>query len=137
MEEVFSGITIVKGFGRETYESERFRHRNTAYYRVMMRAVRTSELNTPIMEAIGALGVAAVVYYGGRQVIAGTTTPGTFFSFLFAIMMLYEPLRKLSRINSVLQRALAAAERVFTMLDIPGEGDEPAEQPALAPIQSP
>ncbi len=135
LEEVFSGITIVKGFGRETYESERFRHRNTAYYRVMMRAIRTSELNTPIMEAIGALGVAAVVYYGGRQVIAGTTTPGTFFSFLFAIMMLYEPLRKLSRINSVLQRALAAAERVFTILDIPGEGDEPAEKPALAPIQ--
>jgi subfamily B ATP-binding cassette protein MsbA len=135
LEEVFRGITIVKGFGRETHESARFRQRNEAYYRVMRRTIRASELSGPIMEGIGALGVAAVVLYGGQKVIAGTTTAGTFFSFLFAIMMLYEPLRKLSRLNAVIQQAGAAAERVFAVLDMPGEMQEQAQKPALPPIR--
>jgi ATP-binding cassette, subfamily B, bacterial MsbA len=132
IEEVCSGIAIVKGFGRESYESERFRARNAEYYDVIMRAVRTNELSSPIMECLGALGVAVVVFYGGQQVIAGATTPGTFFSFLTAILMLYEPLRKLSRVNSTLQSALAAAERVFTLLDAPGEYAGERDKPALS-----
>lgn len=135
LEEVFRGITIVKGFGREAHESARFRQRNEAYYRVMRRTIRASELSGPIMEGIGALGVAAVVVYGGQKVIAGTTTPGTFFSFLFAIMMLYEPLRKLSRLNTVIQQAGAAAERVFAVLDMPGEGEMHTHTPVLPPIR--
>ena len=135
LEEVFRGITIVKGFGRETHESARFRQRNEAYYRVMRRTIRTSELSGPIVEGIGALGVAAVVVYGGQKVIAGTTTPGTFFSFLFAIMMLYEPLRKFSRLNNTIQQAGAAAERVFAVLDTPGEGKAHTHKPALPPIR--
>ena len=135
LEEVLRGITIVKGFGREAHESARFRQRNEAYYRVMRRTIRASELSGPIMEGIGALGAAAVVIYGGQKVIAGTTTPGTFFSFLFAVLMLYEPLRKLSRINTTIQQAGAAAERVFAVLDMPGEGEAHPHQPALPPIR--
>jgi subfamily B ATP-binding cassette protein MsbA len=135
LEEVFSSIAIVKGFGRETYESERFRGRNASYYRLMMRAVRTSELGSPIMEGLGALGVAAVVFYGGQQVIAGTTTPGTFFSFLTAILMLYEPMRKLARVNSTLQNAMAASERVFAVLDTPGEYEGEQDKPVLPALR--
>ncbi len=134
LEEVLSSIAVVKGFGRERYESERFQARNTAYYQLMMRSVSVGELGSPIMEGIGALGVAAVVFYGGQQVIAGETTPGTFFSFLTAILMLYEPLRKLSRVNSTLQGAVAAAERVFDLLDTPSEATEEAGLPALKPL---
>jgi subfamily B ATP-binding cassette protein MsbA len=135
IEEVLSGIAIVKGFGREAYENARFRTRHAEYYQIIMRAIRTNELSTPIMEALGALGVAAVVFYGGHQVISGTTTPGTFFSFLTAILMLYEPMRKLSRVNSTLQSALAAAGRVFTLLDMPSEDVGEENKPALPPLR--
>lgn len=135
LEEVLSSIAVVKGFGRERYESERFQARNAAYYELMIRSIRVGELGSPIMEGLGALGVAAVVFYGGQQVIAGTTTPGTFFSFLTAILMLYEPLRKLSRVNSTLQGAVAAAERVFTLLDTPSEVAGEAGKPVLAPLR--
>jgi subfamily B ATP-binding cassette protein MsbA len=135
LEEVLSSIAVVKGFGRERYESERFQARNDTYYKLMMRSVRVGELGSPIMEGLGALGVAAVVFYGGQQVIAGATTPGTFFSFLTAVLMLYEPLRKLSRVNSTLQGAMAAAERVFTLLDTPSEAEGELDKPDLAPLR--
>jgi subfamily B ATP-binding cassette protein MsbA len=129
--EVFSSLTVVKGFGREAYEQERFQRRNGAYYRVAMRAVRADEIGAPLMEGLGALGVAAVVWYGGQQVITGATTPGTFFSFLAAIFMLYEPMRKLSRVNNIIQSALAAAERTFAVLDTPDEWVDDARKPRL------
>jgi subfamily B ATP-binding cassette protein MsbA len=131
LEEVFSGIKIVKGFGREPYERTRFQQRNAEYYRMGMRAVRTGELGSPIMDCIGAFGIATVVFYGGRQVIAGVTTPGTFFSFIAAILMIYEPLRKLSRINNTIQRALAAADRIFAVLDTAGEWQDETGKPEL------
>jgi subfamily B ATP-binding cassette protein MsbA len=112
---------VIKGFGREAYEHERFRRHNAAYYDVTMRAARADEIGSPLMECLGAVGVAVVVWYGGYQVIAGVTTPGTFFSFLTAIFMLYEPMRKLGRVNNIIQSALAAAERTFAVLDTPDE----------------
>jgi subfamily B ATP-binding cassette protein MsbA len=133
--EVFSSLTIVKGFGREAYEHERFQRRNAAYYDVAMRAARADEIGSPLMECLGAVGVAAVVWYGGQQVIAGVTTPGTFFSFLTAIFMLYEPMRKLSRVNNTIQSALAAAERTFAVLDTPDEWVDDARKPVLPPMR--
>jgi subfamily B ATP-binding cassette protein MsbA len=133
--EVFSSLTIIKGFGREAYEHERFRRRNAAYYGVTMRAARADEIGSPLMECLGAVGVAVVVWYGGHQVITGVTTPGTFFSFLTAIFMLYEPMRKLSRVNNIIQSALAAAERTFAVLDTPDEWVDEAPKPALPQLQ--
>ncbi len=133
--EVFSSLTIVKGFGREAYEQTRFQRRNAAYYGVAMRAARADEIGSPVMECLGAVGVAVVVWHGGQQVIAGGTTPGTFFSFLTAIFMLYEPMRKLSRVNNTIQSALAAAERAFAVLDTPDEWVDEARKPALPTMQ--
>jgi subfamily B ATP-binding cassette protein MsbA len=135
LDEVFSGIKIVKSFGREAFEEARFYRRNSEYYRETMRTVRVSELNGPLMEGLAALGVAAVVFYGGHQVIAGTTTPGTFFSFMTSILMLYEPMRKFGGVSNTVQRALAAADRVFVVLDTAGEWDTEAAKPALPPIR--
>lgn len=133
--EIFSSVTIVKGFGREAYEQARFQRCNAAYYRVAMRAVRADELGSPLMECLGAVGIAAVVWYGGHQVMAGLATPGTFFSFLTALFMLYEPMRKLSRVNNIIQSALAAAERTFAVLDTPDEWADDADKPALPVMQ--
>jgi ATP-binding cassette, subfamily B, bacterial MsbA len=133
--EVISSLTIVKGFGREAYERERFQRRNATYYEVLMRAVQADEIGSPLMECLGAVGVAVVVWYGGQQVIAGVTTPGTFFSFLTAIFMLYEPMRKLSRVNNTIQSALAAAERTFAVLDMPDEWVDDASKPVLPPMR--
>lgn len=135
IEEAFSGMKIVKGFGRESYERGRFQQCNMALYGVVMRAVRAGEMSSPVMECLAAFGVAMVVLYGGLQVIDGVSTPGTFFSFLAAVLMLYEPMRKFSRVNSTLQGALAAADRVFAVLDTGGEHTDEAGQPALPPIR--
>jgi subfamily B ATP-binding cassette protein MsbA len=135
MVEVFGSLTVVKGFGREVYEQERFQRRNAIYYDIAMRAARADEIGSPLMECLGAVGVAAVVWYGGQQVIAGVTTPGTFFSFLTAIFMLYEPMRKLSRVNNTIQSALAAAERTFAALDMPDEWVGDARKPVLPPMR--
>jgi len=72
---------------------------------------------SPLMELFGAVGTGVVIWYGGYQVISGATTPGTFFSFMTALIMLYDPIKKLSTMNNVVQQSMAAAERVFEMLD--------------------
>jgi subfamily B ATP-binding cassette protein MsbA len=134
LKEVLSGIKVVKAFGRESYEQQRFQQRNAAFYNVTMRAVKTDEIGSPIMEMLAALGVALVVFYGGRQVVHGASTPGTFFSFLTAVLWLYEPMRKLSNLNSTLQGGLAAADRVFDVLDQrhdPPTSDGQTELPPL------
>ncbi|MGQ4807333.1 Lipid A export ATP-binding/permease protein MsbA [Candidatus Entotheonellaceae bacterium PAL068K] len=133
--EVLSGVKITKSFAREAHEYERFQQHNTAFYSVTMRQVQTAEISSPLMELLGVIGVALVVLYGGHQVIAGTLTPGAFFSFLTAALLLYEPLRRLSRINSTMQGALAAADRVFAVLDTPCETADNATKPPLPPIR--
>lgn len=135
LKEVLSGIKIVKAFGREAYEQQRFQQRNAAFYNVTMRAVQAEEISSPIMELLAAIGVALVVFYGGLQVVQGASTPGTFFSFLTAVLWLYEPLRKLSRVNSALQGGLAAADRVFAVLDQSCEPLASDIQPALPPLR--
>ena len=77
-----------------------------------------SELSSPVMELIGAIGIGLVIWYGGREVIQGDMTPGTFFAFMGALAMLYTPFKSLNGANMNVQNALAA-ERVFAILDDP------------------
>ena len=118
LQETLTGTKIMKAFGREAYERERFRQANRKLYRLIMRDVHVHELTSPLMEFIGALGIGAALWYGGYQVIQGETTPGTFFSFLTGLMMLYGPVRKLSNTSNLIQQAIPAAERVFELLDL-------------------
>jgi subfamily B ATP-binding cassette protein MsbA len=117
LHETFTGNKIVKAFGMEEYESKRFLEENRRLYDITMKEAKRYEMVSPIMELFAAIGTGFVIWYGGYQVIKGVTTPGTFFSFLTALIMLYDPIRKLSTMNSVLQQSLAAAERVFKLLD--------------------
>ena len=115
--ESLTGIRVVKAFVRETFEANRFHDVNTKYFRAIMKGAQVAALTSPVMEFVGTLGVAAVVWYGGYLVIQGVMTPGAFASFLTAVFLLYSPIRRLAHANNTIQRALAAAQRIFVALD--------------------
>lgn len=117
LQESFIGVKIVKAFGMEEYENRRFEKVNRRSFDLSMKAVKTDELTSPLMEFLGAIAGAIILWYGGYQVIKGISTPGTFFSFLAALAMLYEPLKKFGNMSNDIHQAMAAAERVFELLD--------------------
>lgn len=123
LQETLSGIRMVKAYGREEAEAVRFQQSNRAFLSTTMKAIQVSSLGSSHMEVIGVVGVAAIIWYGGFLVIGGSMTPGEFFSFLTAMFMAYTPIRRLSGSNNSIQQALAAAERVFSVLDLKTEQD--------------
>ena len=121
LQETFAGIRVVKAFGREDAEGERFRERNRAYLSTTLKSNQVWSIGHSHMEIIGVISVATLIWYGGYLVINGTMTPGAFFSFMAAMLLAYTPVRKLSGSNNLIQQALAAAERVFDVLDLKTE----------------
>jgi len=117
LQEIFSGIKVVKAFATEKKEQEKFHQENSRLVKIAIKEIKYNELSSPVMELIGALGAGIVVWYGGTLVIEGKSTPGTFFSFMTALIMLYDPIKKLNSANLNIQKALAGAERVFQVLD--------------------
>ena len=134
LQETLSGIRMVKAYGREETEAERFRRSNRAFLDTSMKAIQVSSLGSSHMEVIGVVGVAAIIWYGGYLVIHGDMTPGAFFSFLTAMFMAYTPLRRLSGSNNTIQQALAAAERVFSVLDLETEHEADHGRLTLPPV---
>ncbi|SDN64625.1 ATP-binding cassette, subfamily B, MsbA [Desulfonauticus submarinus] len=133
LQEVFSGIKVVKAFATEDKEDKNFQKENSRLVNIAVKEIKYNELSSPVMEFIGALGAGLVVWYGGNQVIAGHSTPGTFFSFMTALVMLYDPLKKLTSANLNIQKALAGAERVFQILDSPELSIEQSGNKTLKP----
>ncbi|MGH7217125.1 MAG: lipid A export permease/ATP-binding protein MsbA [Nitrospiraceae bacterium] len=123
LQETLSGIRMVKAYGREESEEARFQRSNRSFLSTTMKAIQVSSLGSSHLEVIGVVGVAAIIWYGGFLVINGAMTPGAFFSFLAAMFMAFTPIRKLSGSNNQIQQALAAAERVFGVLDLKTEQD--------------
>jgi len=117
LHETFAGNKIVKAFGMEAHEKKRFFEKTMDLFKLEMKTVIAKSLSSPIMEFLGGLGIAFVIWYGGYKVISGSSTPGTFFSFLAAVLMLYDPVKKLSKLNNMVQQGLAAADRVFDILE--------------------
>ncbi len=117
LKEAFTGIRIVKAYGAEHVEQQRFAMGNTAYLRAVIKSAQLAALASPLLEVIGIGGIAFIVWYGGFSVIDGQMKPGEFFSFLAAMFMAYAPLKKLASANALVQRAIAGANRVFEMLD--------------------
>jgi ATP-binding cassette, subfamily B, bacterial MsbA len=126
LHETFSGSRIVKAFGMEDYEKQRFSERNQRVLRYYLKSEWIDALSSPLMEFIGALAIATVIGYGGYQVIQGASTPGTFFSFLGGLLMLYRPVKSLSKANTVVQKGIASTIRVYAIL---GERNTLLEQP--------
>lgn len=117
LHETFAGNKIIKAFGMESYEKERFFRKTLKLFKLELKGVRFKALASPVMEFLGGLGVAIVIWCGGYKVIVGTSTAGTFFSFMAAVMMLYTPLKRLSKLNNVIQQGLAGVDRVFDILE--------------------
>jgi subfamily B ATP-binding cassette protein MsbA len=119
LQESFTGTKIVKAFGREELEQARFDQVNDRLLRLALRNQRTDQATEPLMEILGAVGLMGALWYGGSHVIAGSLTPGEFFSFTAAVLLLYGPVRQLSRIANTAQQSLSSVERVFEILDRP------------------
>ena len=117
LQETLSGIKVVKSFGMEEFESQRFRRENLAFYRFLRKVIKYDSLATPIVELLGALGVAMVFWYGLHRVFSGAITQGELFSFMAAVIMTYTPLKRLTKVVNRIQRSVGAAERVFEVID--------------------
>jgi subfamily B ATP-binding cassette protein MsbA len=117
LHETITGQRIVKAFSMEHYENERFKNENEEMFRIIMKRTKIRALSHPVMEVIGGIAIAIIIWYGGNQVISGRSTPGSFFSFTTALLMLYEPIKKLNKENHNIQQGLAASQRVFEVID--------------------
>ncbi len=117
LQETVQGNRVVKAFGMEEYERERFQTENRRLYRLYMKASMIKALTTPALEVLAAFAIGGVVWYGGNSVIAGGRSQGSFLAFLTAMFLLYEPFKRLTKSNATIQQGVAGAERVFELLD--------------------
>jgi subfamily B ATP-binding cassette protein MsbA len=128
--EAFTGHRIVKAFGAEAHEAARFAGASDRLYRTNLKVTSTVSLLPPIMEFLGGVAIVGLLWYGRHQIAAGTTSRGEFLAFIFAAFMLYTPVKRLSRVNANLQQAIAAATRIFEVLDTHSEVlDRPGAPP--------
>jgi subfamily B ATP-binding cassette protein MsbA len=134
--EAFTGHRIVKAFGTEAHESDKFGRAAYSLFRTNMKVTAALSSLPPLMELIGGVGMAIALIYGARQVSTQQMTEGAFFSFMAALLLMYGPAKKLSRVNANLQQTIAASERIFEMLDTHTEVKERAGAPAMRPFQS-
>ncbi|HIF9960005.1 TPA: ABC transporter ATP-binding protein [Campylobacter coli] len=118
LSEIFSNIELIKASNTQSKESEKFAKQNNELCRLNLKSTRIDALTSPLMEIIGSLGVAAVIIIGGREVIHGTMSVGSFFAFITALFAIYTPLKRLSSLYGKLQGAIAASERTFYLLDL-------------------
>ncbi len=128
--ETITGNRIVKAFSKEKYEGERFLNQINILFALTIKNAIYRCLQHPLMEFIGGAAIAAIIWFGGLQVIEGTATAGTFFAFLTALITAYEPIKGITKINAAIQQGLAAATRIFDILDIEPEiKDTPGATP--------
>jgi len=133
LHETFAGNKIVKAFGMEAFEKERFFARSKKLFRFEVKTFRAKALSSPVMEVLGGIGVSLVIWYGGYGVIRGESTPGTFFSFMTAVLLLYPPVKKMTKLNNAIQHGLAAVDRVFDILETETDIREPERPVPLPP----
>ena len=121
LQESIQGNRIVKAFGMEQYEIERFQQENRRVFTQAIRVSRTHSVVTPAMELLSALGIGAVVWYGGSSVLLGGRTQGEFMAFMAAMFLMYQPFKSLTRTYTAIQQGMVGAERVFEILDMEPE----------------
>jgi subfamily B ATP-binding cassette protein MsbA len=131
--ETFSGTKIVKAFGMENYEKNRFFKMTQNLFGFEMKTVFAKNISSPVMEVLAGIGIAFIIWYGGSKVMSGSSTPGTFFSFMTAALMLYGPVKSLNKLNNAIQDGLAAADRIFDVIERDSEIKEVANPVALSP----
>lgn len=134
--EAFTGHRIVKAFGAERREADKFKQSSEHFYRTIMKVTSVLSVLPPVMEFIGGVAFVAALWYGSQEITAGRLTTGEFTAFIAALFMMYGPAKKLSRVNADLQQAMAAGERIFEMLDTHSEVTERSDAVVLPPFRS-
>ena len=133
--EAFAGHRIVKAFAGEQYEQQRFDQASERLYRMNMKVTSSVSALPPLMEWLGAFAIVGVLWYGSREIAAGELTPGEFTLFVGAMLLMYAPIKRLSRVNANIQQASAAAERVFETLDTRSEAPDKPDARRLPPLE--
>jgi subfamily B ATP-binding cassette protein MsbA len=133
LQETIQGNRVVKAFGMEDYERHRFNAELRRLFRMYMKVSAIKSFTTPMIELMAAWAVVGAAWYGASSVISGQRTPGVFAAFFAALLLVYEPFKRLSRTNNSIQQGLAAAERVFEVLDLRTDVPEPASPQPLQP----
>lgn len=121
LEQAFSGMKVIKSFHTEKSETDAFRAKNRSYYGFRRKTIKYEAFTSPVVEILTAFGVAAILWFGLNRVMNGEMTQGELFSVVAAILLMYTPVKKLTRINNTFQGAMGAAERVFAILDLEPE----------------
>jgi ATP-binding cassette, subfamily B, bacterial MsbA len=124
LQETFSGIRIVKGFVMEAFEVDKFRAATQRLLRDNLRWVRAQALTSPLMEFLGAVTIAGLLLYARNAIIHQAQTTGGFIAFLYALIKMYEPIKRLTGVNNSFQQAVGASEQVFNYLDVHSEVKE-------------
>jgi subfamily B ATP-binding cassette protein MsbA len=136
LSETLRGHRVIKTYGMEPFEADRFARANDRYFRVTRRTVRIQALNSPMMEVIAGIGLSAIFVYAATQIRTGRMTVGGLVSFLAALMMLYKPLKDVTKVNMALQLALSSARRVFELIDSASEIVEKPDALELSPFSN-
>lgn len=118
LHETITGVSIVKAFCMESYEKKRFAGRAQNILKILLSETWYNSLSHPSVELLAGVGMAFIIWFGGGQVLQGHSTPGAFMAFFTALLMLYEPIKGVSKVNATIQQGLAAADRIFTLLDV-------------------
>lgn len=116
LSEIFNNIEMIQASRTHQYELTNFQKDNEQIFRLNVKATKTNELTSPLMETIGALAAALIIFTGGQEVIDGNMSVGSFFSFLTALFMLYTPVKSVSKLFNQIQDAIAASERIYSIL---------------------
>jgi subfamily B ATP-binding cassette protein MsbA len=117
LHETITGNGIVKAFGMELWEMDRFRIAARRLFRANLRSVRVQAISSPLMDAIGSVGIALLLLFGRDRILHGTMTTGSFFAFIIAVFSLYDPVRKFAMFYNSFQQALGASEEIFRFMD--------------------
>ena len=131
LHQTFQGIRVVKAYSMEVYETSKVSQVVDRVRKLNMQAARTRELSRPIMETLGGVAIFIVIIYGGSRVIDNETTAGAFFSFITALLMAYEPMKRLANLNASIQEGMASAQRLFMVLDREPQIQEPLQEIAF------
>ncbi|MGH7369256.1 MAG: ABC transporter ATP-binding protein, partial [Candidatus Methylomirabilaceae bacterium] len=135
LQETISGVRIVKAFAMEDYERRRFAGANEQVFQAMLRVIKLDALTSPVLEILGAIGIALAIWAGGYLVYSHSLSPGAFIAFLGALASLYQPIKRVSQTNNDIQRGLAGVKRVFELLDTAPELVERPGAVTLGPMQ--
>jgi ATP-binding cassette, subfamily B, bacterial MsbA len=136
LQETFSGIRIVKAFGMEQFEGDKFMAATRRLLRVNMRWVRANALSSPLMELMGSVTVALLLLYARNEIIHHAQTTGGFVAFIYALLKMYDPIKRLTSVNNGFQTALGASERAFEVLDVRAEVPEKPGAAAAPPFRN-